>query len=179
MRKRKNKKLRISKRILWLKNFLNDHNPSTFLNKTESAAQANYKNTSRQYLSEIGSRNASFYKAEIAKWLDDFGMSDDTLKIKLLSLIEAKETKFFQKDGKVTDSRDVESLEVQRRSLDMALKVKGLYAPEKKELTGKDGGPIETKMTDFPKEPESIADWEEQRKEAEAKRKAKNGNFSN
>lgn len=40
---------------------------------------------------------------------------------------------------------DVEEPELQRRSLDMAFKAKGLYAPERWELTGKDGGPIETK----------------------------------
>ena len=38
---------------------------------------------------------------------------------------------------------DVVALETQRRSLDMAFKVKGLYAPEKKEHTGKDGKPIQ------------------------------------
>lgn len=48
----------------------------------------------------------------------------------------------------------------------------GLYAPKKHEHTGKDGGPIETRMTDFPREPETIEDWEEQKKNAEEKRKA-------
>ena len=61
------------------------------------------------------------------------------------------------------------------RSLERVSKHLGLYAPEKKEITGKDGGPIETRMTDFPTEPATIAEWEKQRKEAEEKRKAKNG----
>lgn len=36
-------------------------------------------------------------------------------------------------------------MEIQRKTLDMILKVKGLYGTEKHEYTGKDGGPIETK----------------------------------
>jgi len=46
----------------------------------------------------------------------------------------------------------------------------GLYAAKRHEHTGKNGGPIETKITDFPKEPATIKEWEEQRKEAEANR---------
>ena len=60
--------------------------------------------------------------------------------------------------------------EIQRKALDMAYKVKGLYAPEKREVFGKDGKPIEHRMTDFPKEPVDIVEWERMRNEAELKR---------
>lgn len=131
----KKKNHKPNRKALWLKNFFNDSNPATFLNKTESAAQANYKNTSRQYLSEVGTRNASFYKDIIVSWLDEVALSDEALKLKLKALLNAEETKFFQKDGKITDQINVEALEIQRRSLDMAFKVKGIYAPEKREHT--------------------------------------------
>lgn len=36
----------------------------------------------------------------------------------------------------------VENKELQRRALDMGFKVKGVYAPQKREVMGKDGGPI-------------------------------------
>ena len=38
------------------------------------------------------------------------------------------------------------------------------------ESTGKDGGPQEFALTNFPKEPQSIAEWEKQIKEADEKR---------
>ena len=74
-------------------------------------------------------------------------------------------------DGDTLLAINVADPEIQRRALDMAYKVKGEYAAEKKELTGPGGGPIETKMTDFPTEPMTVAAWEELRNEAEAKRK--------
>jgi hypothetical protein len=66
-------------------------------------------------------------------------LSDNTLKIKLLKLLEAKETKFFQYQGEVTDQREVEASEIQLKTLDMILKIKGMYASKKRELTGKGG----------------------------------------
>ena len=108
-------------------------------------------------------------------------MSENFLKLKLRSLIDAKETKFFHspvkdENGKVTDifvkEVEVEAIETQRKTLDMALKVKDMMAPKKFEHSGPGGKPIETKLTDFPKEPETIAEWEAQRLEAEESRQA-------
>lgn len=73
-------------------------------------------------------------------------------------------------DGDTLLAINVADPEIQRRALDMAYKVKGEYAAEKKEVTGPGGGPIETKMTDFPTEPMTVAEWEALRNEAEAKR---------
>ena len=123
-----------SKKDLWLKHYLDEKNTATFLNATESAKAAKYKAKSNSSFGVIGFENLRKHNTKINQWLDDFGLSDERLKIKLLSLMEAKETKFFQKDGKVTDERDVEAIETQRRTLDMCIKVKGMYAAEKKEL---------------------------------------------
>ena len=171
-KKKPPKKPKASKLMLWFKHFTNEQNRITFLNKTASAKAAKYNAKTDTAFRSIGYQNFTKLHKKIAKWLNDIGLSDESLKVKLLDLINAKETKFFQKDGVVIETREVESLEVQRKSLDMALKVKGLYAAEKKELTGPGGGPIETKMTDFPTEPMTVAAWEELRNEAEKKRKA-------
>ncbi len=45
----------------------------------------------------------------------------------------------------------------------------GLFV-ERHEHSGPGGGPIETKITDFPPEPKTIAEWVKQREEAEALR---------
>ena len=135
MSKEKPSKIKPNKSAVWLFHFLNESCSTTFLNKTESAKRAKYNATSEDSFRAIGCQNFTKLSDKITEWLDEHGLSENALKAKLLSLIEAKETKFFQKDGKVTDTREVEALEVQRRTLDMALKLKGLYAPEKYEHT--------------------------------------------
>jgi len=53
------------------------------------------------------------------------GISDNFLAAKVHSLINAKKTEYFQKDGKVTDEREIEALETQRKTLELATKLKG------------------------------------------------------
>jgi len=53
------------------------------------------------------------------------GISDNFLARKAHSLLNAKKTEFFQKDGIVTDQREVEALETQRKTLELATKLKG------------------------------------------------------
>lgn len=57
--------------------------------------------------------------------------------------LNCAETKFFSHQGKVIETKDVIPLETRRRYLEMALKVKGLFAAEKHEITGKGGGAID------------------------------------
>jgi len=142
---KKKKATRPNKRLLWFKYFTDESNPTTFLNKTASAKAAQYKCSTDESFRAVGYENFTKLHSKIEKWIEDFGLSDNQLKTKLLSLLDAKQTKFFQKDGVVTETRTVEALEIQRKTLDMILKVKGLYGPEKHEHAGKDGGPIETK----------------------------------
>lgn len=127
---------------LWLRAYLNDDNPTTFLNKTASAIEAGYNATSQASFRVIGCANFKRKEKEIERWMDDVGMSDNQLKAKLLSLMDARMTKFFQYQGEVMDEKEVEALDIQLKATDMAIKVKGLYAAEKRELTGKDGAPI-------------------------------------
>ena len=136
---------RVSKLNVWLKHFLNEGCSTTFLNKTESARRAGYNcraSNIEECFRNIGAQNYIKLTDKISTWLDDNGLSENTLKLKLLSLMEAKETKFFQHEGVVTDEREVAAIETQRKTLDMALKVKGMNAPTKHELTGKDGKPL-------------------------------------
>ena len=143
----KNKnKISLCKRDLWLAHFLNSSNPKTFLNRKESARAAGYKTGKEASLEAIGHENFRKLSDRIEAWLQDEGINNNVLKIKLIQLMEAKETKFFQHEGKVTDQREVEAIETQRRTLDMALKVKGMYAPAKNELTGKNGEPLDTRI---------------------------------
>ena len=93
----------------------------------------------------LGCRNFIKVSDGINQWFDAAGLSENALKIKLLSLLNAKETKFFSapikdKNGVVTDifvkEVDVEAIEIQRKTLDMAIKVRGMYAAKKYDHTG-------------------------------------------
>jgi len=122
---------KLSKLNLWLSHFLNSNNSSTFLNRVESAKRAGYNCSTDESFRSVGTQNFTKCTDKINQWLEDNGLSENALKLKLLSLLEAKETKFFQHEGIVSDQREVDAIETQRRTLDMAMKLKGLYAPTK------------------------------------------------
>lgn len=121
---------------IWFKHYIDENNPVTFLNNTESARAAGYQTKSDQTLGEIGYQNSKKLQTEIATWWDDVGFSDNALKKKLNSLLNAKKTQFFAHQGEVIDEREVEALEIQRASLDMAFKIKGLYKKDNEQTGG-------------------------------------------
>ena len=64
-------------------------------------------------------------KAGFISIMEAEGLSDNFLAAKVHNLINAKKTEYFQKDGIVTDEREVEALETQRKTLELATKLKG------------------------------------------------------
>lgn len=85
----------------WLKAYLDDSNPSTFLNKAGSARAAKYNCSSAQSFANIGSQNYIKLQNRIELWLDDHGLTKENNKKKLLQLSEAQETKVITVEGKV------------------------------------------------------------------------------
>ena len=157
------------KQRLWLKAFLNRDNPSTFLNRSESARVAGYNCDNEDSYGQIGAENFKKLGKEIAFWIEDDGLGENQLKGKLISLIDAKQVTFHKVKGKVdlaslphgafivaassimgwsgqgeekepVDEGDTiiclptAALETQRKSLEMAMKIKGMFAPEKHEV---------------------------------------------
>jgi hypothetical protein len=170
---------RPNKLIAWFRAFLDENNPTTFLNKTASARAAGYRCTTDESFRAVGYQNFIKCHVKIKKWIEEAGLSDARLKQKLLALIEAKrivtqkvkghisDAGFLHQDafeivkthvmawegrGEAREAYDagetvigirMDDPEIQRRTLDMAFKVKGTYAPEKRELSGKDGKPLQ------------------------------------
>ena len=122
------------KQRAWLINYLNSDNKKTYMNSTQSAAAAGYEGDFFS-LANIGkvNRNSSVLRPFIDQYFDDTGLGNDQLDAKMKALMSAKETKFFSKDGIITDQIDVEAHEVQRRTLDMANKVRGRYEAHNKQ----------------------------------------------
>lgn len=139
---------KVSKLNVWLKHYLDEANATTFLNKTASVKAAKYKCNGEPSCQAIGSQNFRKLKDVISEYLDENGLSENALKAKLLSLINAKETKYFAHEGMVTDEREIEAIETQRKTLDMALKVRGMNAPVQHEHTGKDGKDLFPELSD-------------------------------
>lgn len=110
----------------WLALYLDKDNPQTFLRATEACVAAMYRCSDRAGYQHQACINLKRFQGQIAKWADDEGLSTDALKLKLIQLLDAKETKFFQKDGRVTDSREVDALSIQIQALTLAMRHKGM-----------------------------------------------------
>lgn len=77
--------------------------------------------------------------------LDAHGLNVDALIHKYLKpALEASETKFFQKDGIVTDTRDVVAWGPRLQALENAFRLHGAYAPE--ETSKEPSKPFELKV---------------------------------
>ena len=63
--------------------------------------------------------------------LDRHGLTADFAAQKCLKLMDAKETRFFAKDGLVMETREVEALDVQLRALDAWAKMYGAFREDK------------------------------------------------
>ncbi|MBI9113273.1 hypothetical protein [Maridesulfovibrio ferrireducens] len=124
----------VSKLDVWLSHYLDQGSSTTFLQATESAKAAGYKCKDDNF-KKVGYQNKLKCEEKILKWLDEAGLSESALKLKLLSLLDAKEVKIFQYEGGIVESDEFNSLGIQIKALDMALKMKGLYAPEKRDHT--------------------------------------------
>jgi len=154
MKEEKEERKLTLKQRAWLKAYF-----ETF-NATEAARRAGYKCRNEEHLRNIGAQNYTKLCREIEKWIDEHGFSDAHLKQKILEGMKAMETKFFAHEGHVVETKEVIPWEVRRKYLDMAIKVKGLYAPEKRELTGKGGEPI--RFINFPEKPLNLKECQKE-----------------
>jgi hypothetical protein len=99
---------------------------------TDAARDAGY---SEDYPRQAGSQALEQIKAKMPDILDKHGLTSDALIVKYLRpALRAKETKFFQHEGMVTDKRDVKAWGPRLTALDMAFNLAGSYA-----TTGKNG----------------------------------------
>lgn len=128
---------------MWLNFYLNSENPDTFFNASASAKASGYRAKTDDSFRSIGHKNYKRLQDQIEKWIDEEGLSEIKLKLLLIEGLQALETKFFAFQGEVVEEKEVIPWHVREKYLELALKVKGMFAPEKKELTGPGGGPIE------------------------------------
>lgn len=149
---------------LFLRAFLDAGNLETFMRPYSASVAAGCRQDSAKHFMEV--------LAPRVRWfLEQVGLSENALKAKVVELMNARETKVVPMKGYIEEWEtkpntkilarasqpdkdgveqhttivgiDMEAKELQRRALDMALKLSQLYPAERREITGKDGGPIE------------------------------------
>lgn len=98
---------------------------------TDAAIKAGYSNSTRAVAGQLGSQALENIRLKMPEVLENAGLTDESLVEDYLKpLLKATETKFFQKDGVVTDIRDVIAWGPRSTGLDMAFNLKGSYAPK-------------------------------------------------
>ncbi|MEE9612553.1 MAG: terminase small subunit [Desulfatiglandales bacterium] len=93
-------------------------------NATEAARRAGYSERTAKQIASENLTKPDFQEA-IADLLKQHGLTDDMLVMKISEGTNAMETKFFQKDGEVRDSREVTAWDTRLRYIETALKLKG------------------------------------------------------
>ena len=92
---------------------------------TEAARRAGY---SDKNLSQSGHQALKAIRLRMPELMDDLGLTDTALIEKhLVPLLSAKTTKYFQRQGRVEQKREVADNDARLKALDMAFKLKGAY----------------------------------------------------
>jgi len=99
-------------------------------NCTEAARRAGYKCRDDRSFSATGLENLEKLRIHIEKYLDEVGLSDSAVKLKIIQGMNARETKFWAYEGQVTDSREVAAWAVQARYTELAARVRGMLDSE-------------------------------------------------
>ncbi len=99
-------------------------------NATEAARRAKYKAKDDRSFGVIGIENLRKLKIHVQSYLDEIGLSDEAIKLKIVQGLSAKETKYWAYEGKVTDEREVEALSIQAKYCEMGAKIRGLLDSE-------------------------------------------------
>jgi hypothetical protein len=93
--------------------------------KGEAAINAGYSPVSASAQASDLLKHPKVNAAIQSVW-DKCGLSDQYIGNKVKALTEAKRVQFFAKDGIVTDERIIEDTAVQRSSIELAARLKGL-----------------------------------------------------
>ena len=121
------------KRLRWLNLYLNDQDMKTFFNGAECTRRSyNFKQNPQKpdnienKVRAMTSQNMRKLAPYIEKWMEEHGLTENKIKAKICQLMDAKETRFFSFQGEVTETREVEALDIQAKVVNLAADVMGL-----------------------------------------------------
>jgi phage terminase small subunit len=110
-------------------------------NATEAARQAGYSGTDES-LAVIGFENLRKLNPQITELMDQMGLTDASLMLKLVEGLDAVVTEKATFEGAITDERTYVDFLTRFKYLDMALKLKGKYPAKAIMHSGPGGGAI-------------------------------------
>jgi CCR4-NOT transcriptional regulation complex NOT5 subunit len=120
----------------------------------QAAIEAGY---SSKHAAQNGYQALSQIRGRVQDLLDRQGLDENTAIEKYLKpLLEARETVFFQKNGKVTATRKVEALAIRLNALKELFLLHGSYAPRDPKEAAQFG--IKVVVVDIPRPPRNAID---------------------
>jgi len=119
-----------TKQKAWLAAYCDSSNKSTYLNKRQSALRA--YDCTIESASTIGVQNFVKLKHFITEAFDNVLLSENELQARIVKGLNVKETKLFHNAGEIIESEPRDCIGEQRRYLDMAIKVRGMYKDTEK-----------------------------------------------
>jgi len=117
----------------------------------------------------LGQLAGAQIQARTTQTLDRHGLDGDFVASRLKTLSRAKDQKVhFDKDDKESGFKYSKKMQDNRTQLDAVKFIATLrdMVPRGITIGTQDGGPLEARLTWFPPEPKSIAEWEAQVQEA-------------
>lgn len=145
----------------WLKVYLETGNA------TEAAMQA-YDCKDRESASALGAENLRKLRGPVRDLMEARGLTVGRLLAVLGGGLDAERVEVAKFQGAISGEKSYRDWPTRHRYLDTAMKLLGLYAPEKHEVTGKDGGPLQAFFEKTDKELEGIIDGDRDDASSEA-----------
>jgi hypothetical protein len=84
---------------LWFFYFTAQDNPDTFLKPGPSAKAAGYRCRNKNNFCKVGWAVKKKLAPHVEAWLKDYGLDEQSLKMRLIKLMEARETRFIKING--------------------------------------------------------------------------------
>jgi hypothetical protein len=136
----------VGKQAAWLRAYLDESNPATFMNATGAARAAGYAarkgaKDPEHALQQMGHENLKKLEPLINEWMDEVGLSEARLKRKLVEGLDAEFHYHATSNGLITDVKSYPDHRVRKGFAELGLKLKGALV-DRKELSGPGGGPI-------------------------------------
>jgi hypothetical protein len=113
------------KRRHFLRLYLDINDKKHFFNALQSVQTA-FNPRSHASARSMAWEYSEMLRPWIEQYLNDLQFTDEYIKSRVLTLMNAKKTKFFSYQGQVTAQREVEALDVQLKACVLASEIKGM-----------------------------------------------------
>lgn len=133
------------KLLAWFKHYIDESNPSSFLNKAGAAKAAGYQAKNDNCFASLGTQNFIRLKKHVSKWMDEVALSPEALKAKLYQGLNAKKVVTATHEGKITDEKEYVDMPTRKSYLQLAMQMNAMLVT-RKEVSGPKGGKVQHEL---------------------------------